>query len=120
MSRDGKRRTNAKGRLKEKAPLSRIRRRRDLWLVLVVEIVIAVVPTTVGVPAVRVFIPPAVFVFIAISAGFREFVPPVFGLRTFDAVVLDGFMKFVVRLDDALLAIVVRADDQRADEKESR
>jgi hypothetical protein len=90
--------------------------------VLVVEIVvvIVIVPITISVPAVPIFIPPAVVVFIAVGAGFPEFVPPVFGLRAFDAVVLDGFMKFVVCLGDALLTIVVRADNRRGDEKESR
>jgi hypothetical protein len=44
----------------------------------------------------------------------------VFGLRAFHAVVLDGFMKFVVGLGDALMTIVVRANNRRGDEKESR
>jgi hypothetical protein len=90
--------------------------------VLVVEIVvvIVIVPIAIGVPAVSIFIPPAVVVFIAVGAGFPEFVPPVFGLRALHAVVFDGFMKFVVCLGDALLTIVVRADNRRGDEKESR
>ena len=87
---------------------------------LVVEIVVVIVPITIGVPAVPIFIPPAVVVFIAVGAGFPEFVPPVFGLRAFHAVVLDGFMKFVVGLGDALMTIVVRANNRRGDEKESR
>jgi len=88
--------------------------------VLVVEIVVVIVPITIGVPAVPIFIPPAVVVFIAVGAGFPEFVPPVFGLRAFHAVVLDGFMKFVVGLGNALMTIVVRANNRRGDEKESR
>ena len=83
-------------------------------------VVIVIVPITIGVPAVRILIPPAVVVFIAVRAGFPEFVPPVFGLRALHAVVLDGFMKFVVCLGDALLTILVRADNRRGDEKESR
>ena len=83
-------------------------------------VVIVIVPITIGVPAVRILIPPAVVVFIAVGAGFPEFVPPVFGLRAFHAVVLDGFMKFVVCLGDALLTILVRANNRRGDEKESR
>ena len=54
-------------------------------------VVIVIVPVTIGVPAVRIFIPPAVVVFIAVGAGFPEFVPPVFGFRALHAVVLDGF-----------------------------
>ena len=87
---------------------------------LVVEIVVVIVPITIGVPAVPIFIPPAVVVFIAVGAGFPEFVPPVFGFRALHAVVLDGFMKFMVCLGDALLTILVRADNRRGHEKESR
>jgi len=83
-------------------------------------VVIVIVPITIGVPAVRIFIPPAVVVFIAVGAGFPEFVPPVFGFGALHAVVLDGFMKFVVCLGDALLTILVRANNRRGDEKESR
>jgi hypothetical protein len=83
-------------------------------------VVIVIVPIAIGVPAVSIFIPPAVVVFIAVGAGFPEFVPPVFGLRALHAVVFDGFMKFVVCLGDALLTIVVSADNRRGDEKESR
>ena len=83
-------------------------------------VVIVIVPITIGMPAVRIFIPPAVVVFIAVGAGFPEFVPPVFGFRALHAVVLDGFMKFVVCLGDALLTIFVRADNRRGHEKESR
>jgi len=83
-------------------------------------VVIVIVPITIGMPAVRIFIPPAVVVFIAVGAGFPEFVPPVFGFRALHAVVLDGFMKFMVCLGDALLTILVRADNRRGHEKESR
>ena len=89
-------------------------------LVVEIVVVIVIVPIAIGVPAVSIFIPPAAVVFIAVGAGFPEFVPPVFGLRALHAVVLDGFMKFVVCLGDALLTVVVRADNRRGDEKESR
>ena len=90
--------------------------------VLVVEIVIVVmvIPITIGVPAVRVFVPPAVVVFVAVRAGFGELVEPVFSLRTLQAVVLDRFMKLVVRLADTLLTILVCTDGRCGDEKESR
>jgi len=83
-------------------------------------VVIVIVPITIGMPAVRIFIPPAVVVFIAVGAGFPELVPPVFGFRALHAVVLDGFMKFMFCLGDALLTILVRADNRRGHEKESR
>ena len=89
-------------------------------LVVEIVVVIVIVPITIGVPAVPIFIPPAVVVFIAVGAGFPEFVPPVFGFRALHAVVLDGFMKFMVCLGDALLTILVRADNRRGHEKESR
>jgi len=90
--------------------------------VLTVEVVIVVmvVPITIGVPAMRIFVPPAVFVFIAVRAGFREFVAPVFSLHALRSVMLDRFMKLVVRFTDALLTVLVCTDNRRADEKESR
>jgi len=89
-------------------------------LVVEIAIMVMVVPITIAVPAVPIFVPPAALVFIAVSAGFREFVAPVFSLRALWSVMLDGFMKLVVRLTDALLTIVVCADNRRTDEKESR
>jgi hypothetical protein len=90
--------------------------------VLTVEVVIVVmvVPITIGVPAMAIFVPPAVFVFIAVRAGFREFVAPVFSLRALRSVMLDRFMKIVVRLADTLLTILACADNRRTEEKESR
>jgi hypothetical protein len=38
---------------------------------------------------------------------------PVLGLRTLRAGVLDGFVEFVVRIDDALLTVVTRAYQRR-------
>ena len=50
-------------------------------LMMVVEmIVVVIVPITVGVPALGVNIPPAVTVFPAPGAGFREFVAGMLGL----------------------------------------
>ena len=113
--------TKKKGRLKGKAPWSRgVLLRKDSVLMVEIVIVVTVVPVTIGVPAVRIFVPPAVLVFIAVRAGFREFVAPVFSLRALRSVMLDRFMKLVVRLTDALLTIVVCADNRSADEKKSR
>jgi hypothetical protein len=42
---------------------------------------------------------------------------PVLGLRTLRTVVLDGFVEFVVRIDDALLTVVIRAYQCRTHEK---
>ena len=94
--------------------------RKDSVLMVEIVIVVMVVPVTIAAPAPPIFVPPAVLVFIAVRAGFHEFVAPVFSLRALRSVMLDRFMKLVVRLTDALLTIVVCADNRRADEKESR
>jgi hypothetical protein len=110
-----------KGRLKGKAPLWwTVLLRKGSVLVVEIAIMVMVVPITIAVPAVPIFVPPAALVFIAVRAGFREFVAPVFSLRALWSVMLDGFMKLVVRLTDALLTIVVCADNRSADEKKSR
>jgi len=69
-------------------------------------VVVMIVPITFGVPAMPVFVPPAVVVFPAVGASFSEFMPPTFRLRTLPTVVLDGFVKFVVCLGGALLTVV--------------
>jgi hypothetical protein len=74
-----------------------------------VAVVIVVVPVAVTAPAVAVFIPPAMVMFPTPGAGFGKFVPILCGLRAVPAVVLGGFMKFVIRASDTLLAVIVRA-----------
>ena len=74
-----------------------------------VAVVIVVVPVTIGSPAVAVFIPPAMTVLPAPGACLGQFVAILCGLRAVPAVVLDCFMKFVIRVGYALLAVVVRA-----------
>jgi hypothetical protein len=73
-------------------------------------VVIVVVPIALIVPAVSVFIPPAMRMFPAPGAGVSEFVAPMIGLRALPAVVFHGIVKLVIRVDDALLAIVIRAE----------
>jgi len=84
-----------------------------------VEIVIVVmlIPITICVPAVGIFIPPAVLVLPAIGACFGKLVAPVFGLGALPAVMLNGFMKLLVSLDDAFLTIIARPDKRRSNEK---
>ena len=74
-----------------------------------VAVVIVVVPIAIRTPAVAVFIPPAMAVFPAPRTGFGKFVPILCGLRAVPAVVLGGFMKFVIRASDTLLAVIVCA-----------
>lgn len=80
-------------------------------------VVIMLVPIMIGVPAVGIFVPPAVLVFITVGAGFGKLVTPVFGLCALRTMMLDGLMKLVVCPDDAFLTILVRANNRRSDKK---
>jgi hypothetical protein len=79
-------------------------------------IMVVIIPIVVGVPLVRIFIPPAVIMVPAVGARISKFMPPVLGFSTLRAVVLDGLMKLVVRFDGALLAII-RTHNGRACEQ---
>jgi hypothetical protein len=79
-------------------------------------IVVVIIPIVFGVPLVCIFIPPAVVVVPTVGASISKFMAPVLGFRTLRAMVLDGLMKFVVRFDGALLAII-RTHNGRACEQ---
>jgi len=85
-------------------------------IVVAIMVVIMIIPITIGVPAVSIFIPPTMLVFPAVRARFGKFMAPMFGFRTLPTVVLDGFVKLVVRLGGALLT-VVRAHHRGAREE---
>jgi len=74
-------------------------------------VVIVIIPIALGVPAVTIFVPPAVSVFPAVGARVRQFMAPAIGFRTLPAVFLDGLMKLVIRFGDAPLTGVVRPDN---------
>jgi hypothetical protein len=78
-------------------------------LMVVVVVVIVVVPILIGVPLVGIFIPPAVIMLIAIRTRFGEFLAPVLCVGTVRAVLMNGLVKLVIRVDGALLAIVIGA-----------
>lgn len=81
-------------------------------IMVAIMVVIVIIPIALGVPAVTIFVPPAVSVFPAVGARVRKFMPPAFGLRTLPAVLLDSFMKLVIRFADApLTGVVVRPDN---------
>lgn len=69
-------------------------------------IVVVFIPIVFRAPAVSVFIPPAMAVLPAESAGFGKLVAPVVGFWTLPAVFCDGFMKFVVGMNGAFLAVL--------------
>jgi hypothetical protein len=71
-----------------------------------VVVVVVIIPIAFRVPAMSIFVPPAVAVLPTVGARFRQFVAPVFGLRTLPSMFVDGFMELMVGLDDALLTLV--------------
>jgi hypothetical protein len=72
-----------------------------------VAIVIVVIPITIGVPTVAVFIPPTVPPAPAVFARFTQVVPRMIRLPAVPAVMLNGFVQLVVRPGDSPLAISV-------------
>jgi hypothetical protein len=70
-------------------------------------VVIVVIPIAIGAPAVAIFVPPAMAFVPAAFAGLAQFVARVIRLPAFPAVVLDGFVKPVVRLGNTSLATIV-------------
>src|SRR5258708_27245058 len=59
-------------------------------------------------PAVAVFIPPAMAMFPTPSASLGKLMVIFYSLRAGPAMMLGGFMEFVIRVGDAPLAVVVR------------
>jgi hypothetical protein len=84
----------------------------------VIAVVIVVVPITIRMPAMLVFIPPSMVGIPAALTRFVQIVAPVLSLLTLVAVMLDSFVKFVLGLRDASLAVVIGAQARRAYEHE--
>jgi hypothetical protein len=61
-----------------------------------------------------VFIPPAMVAGIAILAGFVQIAASVIGLSAFAPMMLNGFMKAMIRARDSLLAIILGAQARRS------
>jgi len=72
-----------------------------------VAIVVAIVPIALVVPPVFVLIPPAVMFAPAALASFVQIVTPAVGLMTIRAMMLDGFVQFMVGMGDARLALLL-------------
>jgi hypothetical protein len=72
-----------------------------------VAVVIVIIPITIGMPAVAIFVPPAMPPVPAAFTRFPQVVPRMIGLPAVPTVMFDGFVEFVVRLGDAALAIPV-------------
>src|SRR5258708_9076391 len=73
-----------------------------------VVIVVVIIPIAIGAPAAVVFIPPAMVMFPTPSARFGKLMAIFCNLRAVPAMMLGGFMEFVVRVGDTPLAVVVR------------
>jgi len=82
-------------------------------MVVAIVIVVMIIPITLGVPAVIVFVPPTVAVFPAVGASLCKFMAPVIRLGTLPAVFFDGLVKLVVRFANAPLTVVVRSYNAR-------
>ncbi len=65
-----------------------------------------------------VFVPPAVIAVPAILARFVQFMTRVIGLAAVAAMIFDGFMKTMIGLGDAPLAIFVRSQTWGASEEQ--
>ena len=79
------------------------------WLEVITDlpvIVVVIIPVAIGVPAVAFHVPPAVVVCPAIFAGFVEFGTTAGGLLALVSVMLNGFVQFVVGVNQSLLAII--------------
>jgi len=66
---------------------------------------VIVIPVALRPPFVAFHVPPLMILRPAIFARFRQFVPRMLGLFAVPAVMLDGFMKFVVGVFGAMLAL---------------
>jgi hypothetical protein len=82
-------------------------------------IMVVVVPVVFGMPATRVFIPPAAIALPAIFASFVKVAARVVCLAAIAAMMLNGLVQAVIGLDDTPLAIVViGAQTRRAGEQQ--
>src|ERR1700687_54160 len=88
----------------------------------VLAIVIVIIPVAVGAPTMLVFIPPAVRAAPATLTRFVQLMASFVRLAAVASMMLDGFMKTMIRLGDAFLAIVIIGAQTRSagEEQESR
>src|SRR5260370_26684482 len=63
-------------------------------------IVIVVTPIAIAMPPVAVLVPPAMVLIPAVFSSFVQIAPRMIGLPAVPAMMLHGFMQFVIRLGD--------------------
>ena len=86
-------------------------------------IVVVLIPVSVRMPAMAVFVPPSVGVRPAVLTRLVQLLASVYRLSAFPAVVFGGFVQSMVGFCDALLACLfmfIGANDSCAGENESR
>jgi hypothetical protein len=71
-----------------------------------IAVVVVLVPIAVSVPLMVVFIPPTMIGRVTALTLLMQLVSPVLSLTALSTVVFDGFVKVVVNLGDAFLAII--------------
>jgi len=94
-------------RSKEKGAVPRWRPRPAKHAHELVAIVIVVIPIAIGMPAVAVFVPPAMAFVPAAFPRFAQFMPRVIRLPAGPAVMIDGLVQPMICLGDAALALVI-------------
>src|SRR5260370_37714272 len=76
-------------------------------VLMAIVVVIVVIPIAIAMPPVAVLVPPAMVLIPAVFSSFVQIAPRMIGLPAVPAMMLHGFMQFVIRLADAPLAPVV-------------
>jgi hypothetical protein len=92
---------------KSAACRSRPRPEKYIHDLVAIVVVIVVIPIVIGMPPVAVLVPPAMILIPAMLSSFTQIAPRMIGLPAVPAMMLHGFMQFVIRLGDAPLAPVV-------------
>jgi hypothetical protein len=80
---------------------------RQPHVLVAIVVVIVVIPIAIRMPPVAVLVPPAMILIPAVLSSFMQVAPRIIRLPAVPAMMLHGFMQFVIRLGDAPLAPVV-------------
>src|SRR6266851_5947776 len=76
-------------------------------VLMAIVVVIVVIPIAIAMPPVAVLVPPAMILIPAVLSSFVQIAPRMIGLPAVPAMMLHGFMQFVIRFGDAPLALPV-------------
>ena len=87
-------------------------------VVIAIMVVVMIVPVAVAVPVTAVLIPPSVVSVPAPLAGLMQLVAGAIRLSAVPTMVPDGLVELVIRLGEAMLAIIVIGNSARGSSKE--